>query len=127
MTPDIDIFFEGRNGKRHVVLLNVSDITAPLKEGLVLLDLDLMRRHGPVPGWTSRDRQWHIVAHDLALLVPKEHIDHGNRVLRVVSTTLHDMRVGEYDLSGAFRLKILGAKLRKRDKLIQGVLLQHRY
>ena len=88
--------------------------------------LDLVRRHVAIPFRPPRDGQWYIVTHDFSVLIAKENIDHCDRVLGVISTTLHDMRVSEDNLSGAFSLEVLGAELRKLNELFQGVLFEDR-
>eukprot|EP00353_Schmidingerella_taraikaensis_P014495 CAMPEP_0185592482 /NCGR_PEP_ID=MMETSP0434-20130131/68060_1 /TAXON_ID=626734 ORGANISM="Favella taraikaensis, Strain Fe Narragansett Bay" /NCGR_SAMPLE_ID=MMETSP0434 /ASSEMBLY_ACC=CAM_ASM_000379 /LENGTH=141 /DNA_ID=CAMNT_0028218309 /DNA_START=1516 /DNA_END=1941 /DNA_ORIENTATION=- len=69
LSPDVHIFLKRCDSQRDVVLLNVSDVATPLKERHVLLSLDLMAGHAPVPGGSSGDGQWHVLARDLLVFV----------------------------------------------------------
>lgn len=126
LSPYSNIFLKRRDCQSDVVLLNIGDVTAPFQERHIFLLLDLVCRHGPVPGGSSRNSQRYIVTRDFLLLISEEDLDHGDRVLGVISPTLYDMRVGEDNLTVALSLEVFGTELSQLDEFFEGVLLEDR-
>jgi len=66
-----------------------------------------MTGHLFVPSWAPRDSQRDVLAFHLLLFFTEKDVDHLEIILKIVKSTLHDLRVGKNHLGLALSLEIL--------------------